>query len=109
MKIELTSPQKFANKMTETVNIADTAYGGSGVARTASGKAVFIPYTVTGDTVKINITEDKGSYFKAEILEIVSPSPHRRTPCCKLHSICGGCHFGHIDYDYQLKLKKDFE
>jgi 23S rRNA (uracil1939-C5)-methyltransferase len=89
------------------VTINDTAYGGSGVGRLESGKAVFVPFTVTGDVVKIDLIEDKGSFAIGELREIVTPSEHRVKPHCKYHSICGGCHFGHISYDYQLEIKKD--
>lgn len=89
------------------VEITDTAYRGSGVGRDVSGKAVFIPYTVTGDIVEADIVQDKGSYFLAEIKQIVEPSPWRVEPVCPHHGVCGGCHFGHIEYDRQLDIKKN--
>ncbi len=92
---------------TEIIKITDTAYGGSGVGRNAEGKAVFVPFTVTGDIVLAEIVEDKGSYDTAELVDVMEPSPWRRPPHCPHHGICGGCHFGHIAYDKQVEIKKN--
>ncbi|MDR0453802.1 MAG: TRAM domain-containing protein [Deferribacteraceae bacterium] len=92
---------------TEIIKITDTAYGGSGVGRNAEGKAVFVPFTVTGDIVSAKTTQDKGSYETAELVEVKEPSPLRTEPRCIYHGVCGGCHFGHIRYDKQLEIKEN--
>ncbi|MDR2870090.1 MAG: TRAM domain-containing protein, partial [Deferribacteraceae bacterium] len=89
------------------VQISDTAYRGNGVGRTADGKAVFVPYTVTGDEIRIEIVEDKGSYAIGELKEIIKPSDWRAEAHCPHHGSCGGCHFGHIRYDKQLEIKRN--
>ena len=40
------------------LKIADIAFGGKGVAR-ENGKAVFVPYTIEGETVSAEIMREK--------------------------------------------------
>jgi 23S rRNA (uracil1939-C5)-methyltransferase len=93
------------SKASHLVSIIDTAYGGSGVGKLENGKTVFIPYTLTGDTAEIEIISEKSSYAEGKLLRIVTPSPRRVEPDCPFFTICGGCHFRHIDYPYQLEIK----
>ncbi|GAB7141021.1 23S rRNA (uracil(1939)-C(5))-methyltransferase RlmD [Deferribacterales bacterium RsTz2092] len=90
----------------ELVEITDTAYNGYGVGRTSAGKAVFIPYSVTGDVVEAEITADKPSHCTAKITRLVKSSDWRTEPECEYYENCGGCNFAHIQYDKQLEIKK---
>ena len=96
------------DKNYETITeICDVASNGDGIAK-IDGYPLFIKNAVTGDRLKIKVTKTNKNYGFAKILEILSPSPHRREPACKYFEKCGGCDFMHIDYEYQLKLKKGF-
>lgn len=88
--------------------IRDTAYGGYGVGKMLDGRIVFIPHTVTGDVVKFSITEDKTNMLYGAVEEIVEASPMRGESYCPHIGKCGGCVFGHIKYEEQLKIKSDF-
>ncbi|RLD04960.1 MAG: hypothetical protein DRI56_10310 [Chloroflexota bacterium] len=94
-------------KPTFEVTPTKFTYGGECLARLPDGRAVFIPYTLPGETIKIRLTEDKPRYARAELLEILSPAPERITPKCPHFMHCGGCHYQHIPYPEQLKAKKD--
>jgi 23S rRNA (uracil1939-C5)-methyltransferase len=78
--------------------------GGSCIAR-IDGKAVFIPFTLPGETVDIEITDSKKDYSFARLLGVKDPSPHRITPPCPLFAVCGGCSLQMADPGYQTELR----
>jgi 23S rRNA (uracil1939-C5)-methyltransferase len=81
------------------------AAGGDCIAR-HNGKIVFIPDSLPGEKLDVEITEEKRDYARAKILCVQEPSPHRTKPRCALYGICGGCNLQIADYPYQLELKK---
>ncbi len=88
-----------------TVRIESLGYGGAGVAR-VEGRVVFVPYSAPGDTLRVRVVEDRGSYLKAEMLEILEPGPRRREPRCRHFGRCGGCTWQHVAYADQLAAKE---
>lgn len=101
------------------LTIEKLVYGGDGLARLpagnpagddllseqAHGKAVFIPFTLPGETVNASIIEQKRGFARAAVDEIVDASQHRVEPSCPYFLRCGGCHYQHSDYEYQLEIK----
>ena len=59
-----------------------------------------------GDTVTAEITEDRGRFARAKVLDIVTPSPERVDPPCPYFGLCGGCSWQHISYPAQLSAKR---
>ncbi len=93
--------------MTEKVITIDRlAFGGEGVGRT-EGKVVFVPWTAPGDKVRVKILSDHGRYERAEIVEILEPSPDRIDPLCPVFGLCGGCQWQHLKYEEQVKIKEE--
>lgn len=95
--------------MGEQVNVqlANMAYGGDAVGRHASGgKAVFVPYGIPGESVRVEIVQDKGRFSRARLLEVLSASPQRVQPPCPYFGMCGGCQWQHIAYEGQLEYKR---
>jgi len=88
------------------VEVTTPTYGGECIGRLADGRAVFVPYTLPGELVKIELVEEKRGFARARLLEVVHPSPRRIPPRCIHYGICGGCHFQHTDYETQLQIKK---
>ena len=86
------------------LKIEDVAFGGKGVARD-SGKAIFVPYTIDGETVQAEIVREKKKFGEADLVEVVNPSPERVAPECSYFGKCGGCAYQHISYTHQLALK----
>jgi len=86
------------------LKIEDVAFGGKGVGR-QNGEAVFVPYTIEGETVSAEIVREKKQFAEAELIDMKESSPHRVTPPCPYFGSCGGCAFQHIDYEHQLAIK----
>jgi len=88
-----------------TVTVESLADGGSGVAR-HQGKVVFIPDAVPGDVVFFSVVEDRKSFIKGKLEELLTPSPHRTDPFCPHAETCGGCQWQHVAYPKQLVAKQ---
>ena len=89
---------------TVDLKIEDVAFGGKGVAR-ENGKAVFIPFTIDGESVSAKITREKKQFTEAELVDLRETSSHRVEPPCPYFGQCGGCAYQHIDYAHQLAIK----
>ncbi len=88
-----------------TVEVEKLSNLGYGIAK-VDGYVIFVEGACPGDTVKIRLGKKNKSYANAKVLEIVKPSPHRVEPFCPMQKVCGACQLQFIDYDSQLKLKK---
>ncbi|MCM1292793.1 MAG: 23S rRNA (uracil(1939)-C(5))-methyltransferase RlmD [Bacteroides sp.] len=87
------------------VEISDVAAEGQSLAR-INEMVVFIPFGAPGDVVDIKIDKKKRNYAEAHIENLVKPSDIRINPCCEHFTICGGCRWQHLPYDFQLKCKQ---
>jgi 23S rRNA (uracil1939-C5)-methyltransferase len=83
------------------------AHGGAAVGR-YDGRAIFVPYSIPGEHVRVQITEDKGRFVYARVNQLLKESSHRVQPLCPYFGPgqCGGCHWQHIAYDQQLVYKR---
>ncbi|MHB9027378.1 MAG: 23S rRNA (uracil(1939)-C(5))-methyltransferase RlmD [Candidatus Latescibacterota bacterium] len=90
---------------TSNVTVESLAYGGDGVAH-LEGRVIFIPDALPGDVVRMRVVQDKGTYLRGELLEVVEPSPDRVTPFCPLAERCGGCQWQSLAYPAQLRWKR---
>jgi 23S rRNA (uracil1939-C5)-methyltransferase len=89
-----------------TLQLTDMAHGGDALGR-HEGKVIFVPYAIPGEEALVETVQDKGSYARAQLVEILSPSPHRVEPPCPHFGPgkCGGCQWQHIAYQAQLEFK----
>lgn len=79
--------------MTELdVTIASLGHLGDGVAETEAGQ-LFVPFTLEGERVRVR----PGGEGRAELLEILGPSPERVDPPCRHFTSCGGCALQHME------------
>lgn len=88
------------------VSFTDISHGGEGIGR-LEGKVVFAPYVLPGEKARIRLIEDRKSYMRGEVVEILTPSPQRVKPPCRHFGECGGCHWQHVTYPAQLALKEE--
>ncbi|HAD81358.1 MAG: 23S rRNA (uracil-5-)-methyltransferase RumA [Candidatus Edwardsbacteria bacterium RIFOXYD12_FULL_50_11] len=86
------------------ISLENLAYGGDAVGH-HQGQAVFVPYGVPGDELKVKIIEPHKTYSRGEVHEIIKPSDHRVKPACRHFGICGSCQWQMMDYQYQLEQK----
>ena len=99
----MTSLLKTGDHLETTVDTI--AFGGDGVGR-VEGLVVFVPYTAEGDRVRIRVTSVKKHFLRGQVESVLTPSPYRTIPQCRYYTLCGGCHYQHITYDFQLQIKK---
>lgn len=88
------------------IKITGMTDDGSGVGRCEQGIAVFVPYTIIGETVRVNIIKVMKSYAVGKLIEVVKPSRERVRPECEYFYKCGGCALWHMSYDEELKFKE---
>ena len=94
------------------LKIEKLVYGGDGLARLPAdehgpGKTTFVPFSVDGEVVEAQITEQKPGFARAQITSITESSSDRIEPKCPYFSGCGGCHYQHMTYARQLKTKSE--
>ena len=82
-------------------------YGGDAMGRLPDGRAVFVPFGLASERVRIRLTEEKKNFARGELLEILEPSPHRIAAKCKHFGVCGGCHYQNLSYESQLIVKAE--
>ena len=90
------------------LELTGMAHGGAAIGR-REGRTIFAPYAIPGERVRARIVEDKGRFARAQVIEVLSPSPDRVEPPCPHFGPgqCGGCHWQHIAYPAQLRLKRE--
>ncbi|MBW0014824.1 TRAM domain-containing protein [Mycobacterium sp.] len=67
------------------------ANGGSCVAH-HEGRVVFVRYALPGERVRVRVAADRGSYWHAEVVEVIEPSDDRVAPQCPIAGADGaGC------------------
>jgi 23S rRNA (uracil1939-C5)-methyltransferase/tRNA (uracil-5-)-methyltransferase len=67
---------------------------------------VMVPFTLPGEKVRVRIYRNHKNFSEADLLEVLTPSPHRIDPKCPLFGSCGGCQYQHLAYPEQLKWKR---
>ncbi|MDZ4842972.1 MAG: class I SAM-dependent RNA methyltransferase [Hyphomicrobium aestuarii] len=75
----------------ERLTIDRLGHEGDGIAATADGSPVFVPYAAPGDVVRATVHGTQGT-----IVEIIAPSDTRTAAICRHFGTCGGCAMQHI-------------
>jgi 23S rRNA (uracil1939-C5)-methyltransferase len=82
------------------ITIEKWVYGGHGLARD-SGRVVLTPFVLPGEVVDVEPVDK----LHARLVHIERPSEARIQPGCPYFADCGGCHYQHAPYQYQVKQK----
>ncbi len=77
------------------------------MGRASRKRAVFAPYAIPGEKVRVEITAEKKKQVYTRLLRVLKPSPDRVEPRCPYFGVCGGCHFQHMRYERQLQAKRE--
>ncbi len=68
---------------------------------------VFVPMTVPGDVVDVQIRSKRRRYMEGFVVRYVKKSPNRVEPFCAHFGVCGGCKWQNLPYEEQLRFKTD--
>lgn len=94
------------------LEIATLTNLGSGLGRVElpgqpdSKWVVMVPFTLPGERVRVRVFRNHKNFSEADLLEVLTPSPHRVAPRCALFGRCGGCQYQHLAYAEQLAWKR---
>jgi len=101
------SQSSETRKIRRTVDlfIEKPVYGGYGLAR-EGGRVYLVRYTAPGEFLRAAVIKEKKDHREAIPLEVKIPSEGRREPPCPYFGKCGGCHYQHLDYDLQVRIKE---
>ncbi|MBA4502000.1 23S rRNA (uracil(1939)-C(5))-methyltransferase RlmD [Marinobacterium marinum] len=83
-----------------TLTVERLSHEGRGIAK-ADGKTTFIAGALPGETVQARISAQHKRYNDAELIKVITESPHRATPPCPHYSQCGGCDLQHLSVEQQ--------
>jgi 23S rRNA (uracil1939-C5)-methyltransferase len=89
------------------IHLEKLTYGGEAMGRLPDNRAVFVPFGLPGETVRVALTEDKKNFARGKIIEVVKSAPNRIQPKCKHFGVCGGCHYQNLSYADQLQAKTE--
>src|SRR5574344_41981 len=88
------------------LEIIDNGVNFEGIAK-LDGIVIFVPGAIITEKVRGKIIKVTSSYAIAKIEEILVKSQYRKEPFCKVFNLCGGCSCQNIEYEMQLRLKKN--
>jgi SAM-dependent methyltransferases related to tRNA (uracil-5-)-methyltransferase len=94
----------MADSKETRLHIEKLVAGGDGLGF-LDGKAVFVPLALPGESVLVRPLPGKRDFLRAELVEVIEPSPNRIEPECPLYGECGGCNLQHLRYAEQLEAK----
>ena len=85
--------------------ITDLSHDGRGVTR-VDGKAVFVSGALLDEHVLLRLRKRHRHFDEAEVVELITRSPHRVEPRCRHFGECSGCSLQHLDADSQIATKQ---
>ena len=88
-----------------TITPTELVAGGDAIAR-IDGFPVFASNVFPGDVARVQLSEVKKGFAKADLFELVTPGPWRRTQPCPVAHECGGCDWTALRLDKQLEAKR---
>ncbi|WHY68062.1 23S rRNA (uracil(1939)-C(5))-methyltransferase RlmD [Neobacillus sp. SuZ13] len=97
---------KIELKQTFPLTIKRLGINGEGVGYFKK-QVVFVPGALPGEEVVVEATKINPKFAEAKIKKIRIKSPNRVQPLCPVYEQCGGCQLQHLNYDQQLKEKRD--
>jgi 23S rRNA (uracil1939-C5)-methyltransferase len=103
----MTSPARH------TIELHGITHGGEAVGRLPSGKACFVPYAIPGESVVVEVVEEKKRWARGRLVEVVEASPDRADAPCPYfgqdpdgRTRCGGCALQHVTPRRQAEMKR---
>ena len=97
--------RKKDKPLLENVLIEAVAAEGNCLAH-IDGKVLFVPQTVPGDVVDVQVTRARKGYMEGYVKRLVKASADRLQPVCEHYGDCGGCKWQILPYQMQLAAKQ---
>jgi 23S rRNA (uracil1939-C5)-methyltransferase len=89
---------------TNEVVVEKLVYGGEGLSR-VDGRVVLTPFVLPGERATVIPDRSKPDLLRTKLVRVEEESPSRVAPGCPYFLRCGGCHYQHASYEYQLAQK----
>jgi 23S rRNA (uracil1939-C5)-methyltransferase len=90
---------------TNEVRVEKLVYGGEGLSR-VEGRVVLTPFVLPGEKAIVKPDRSKPELLRTRLVSVEEASEARVQPACEYFLRCGGCHYQHASYEYQLEQKK---
>jgi 23S rRNA (uracil1939-C5)-methyltransferase len=87
------------------VTVEKLVYGGDGLAR-LDGRVVLTPFVLPGERIRAEAEREKPGLVRARTVEVLAPAGERVPAPCPYFARCGGCHYQHAPYEYQVAAKR---
>lgn len=88
-----------------TVEIEKLVYGGEGLAR-VNGEILLVPFVLPGEQVAVSPHRVKTGLLRGSSPCVIEAAPERTKPRCEYFANCGGCHYQHVEYAFELEQKR---
>lgn len=69
-------------------------------------RPVFVMGGAPGEVVEAEVVKERRHYIAAVVTDVLTASPHRVAPPCPYFGPCTGCQWQHLDYGFQLQIKR---
>ena len=89
----------------EHIKIEKIAAEGKAIAY-VNDKVLFVPNTVPGDVVDVQVTRKRKSYLEGTVVKVHQESELRIPVPCHHFGCCGGCKWLNLPYEKQLEFKQ---
>ena len=89
----------------ENIEIKKIAAEGKSIAY-VDEKVLFVPNTVPGDIVDVQVTRKRKSFLEGFIVNVRKYSDIRTEPFCSHFGVCGGCKWQNLPYQLQTEFKQ---
>jgi 23S rRNA (uracil1939-C5)-methyltransferase len=90
-----------------TLTLDSVAFGGDALTR-RDGKVFFVADALPGETVMVEVEQDKERFAKARVVERVTPPDYAIPAPCSFAERCGGCQWQRVPYEKQKDWKAGF-
>jgi 23S rRNA (uracil1939-C5)-methyltransferase len=97
-------PKKKPLPLLEGLVVESVGAEGKAIAK-YENRVIFVPMVIPGDVIDVQVTKKRNSYWEANLVRLISPSPDRTEPVCSHFGICGGCKWQMLPYELQLNYK----
>ncbi len=87
------------------IKIDGIDYLGNGIAH-ENGQTIICKNAILYEEIESLVLKSTKNIVFSKINKITKPSKYRVVPNCEYYKLCGGCNMMHVDYDYQIEMKK---